>query len=144
MEEGTGMEVTAALPHRYPFLMVDRVLALEPGCWAAAVKNVTSDDPFLDQTGRWPSVLLVEAMAQAAGMASAAAGHAATAGVLAAVNRFRCGRAVVAGDRLLVVTRITRRFGSLVQARAVVRAGNARCGAAELVLRVGMPERRGE
>jgi 3-hydroxyacyl-[acyl-carrier-protein] dehydratase len=65
-------EIQNYLPHRYPFLLVDRVLALEPGESITAIKNVTVNEPFFN--GHFPGhpvmpgVLVVEAMAQAAGI----------------------------------------------------------------------------
>jgi 3-hydroxyacyl-[acyl-carrier-protein] dehydratase len=60
------------LPHRYPFLLVDRVVALEPGVSIEAYKNLTINEPFFDghfpENPVFPGVLLVEAMAQAAGI----------------------------------------------------------------------------
>ncbi|MEE4203889.1 MAG: 3-hydroxyacyl-ACP dehydratase FabZ [Halieaceae bacterium] len=60
------------LPHRYPFLLVDRVVALEPGKSIEAYKNLTINEPFFDghfpNKPVFPGVLLVEAMAQAAGI----------------------------------------------------------------------------
>ncbi|HEV2212717.1 MAG TPA: 3-hydroxyacyl-ACP dehydratase FabZ, partial [Gammaproteobacteria bacterium] len=60
------------LPHRYPFLLVDRVLECKPGEWLVALKNVTINEPFFP--GHFPhhpvmpGVLILEAMAQAAGL----------------------------------------------------------------------------
>ena len=60
------------LPHRYPFLLVDRVVALEPGKSIEAYKNLSINEPFFDghfpNKPVFPGVLLVEAMAQAAGI----------------------------------------------------------------------------
>ena len=73
--EATTLEIDSilrALPHRYPFLLIDRVLAIEPGRRLVALKNVTYNEPFFQ--GHWPGrpimpgVLMVEAMAQAAGV----------------------------------------------------------------------------
>ncbi|MDD5297683.1 MAG: 3-hydroxyacyl-ACP dehydratase FabZ [Rhodocyclaceae bacterium] len=67
-------EVMEHLPHRYPFLLVDRVLELEPGKRIVALKNVTINEPFF--TGHFPhhpvmpGVLIMEALAQAAGILS--------------------------------------------------------------------------
>jgi 3-hydroxyacyl-[acyl-carrier-protein] dehydratase len=67
-------EVMAHLPHRYPFLLVDRVLECEPGKHIVAVKNVTINEPFFQ--GHFPhhpvmpGVLIMEALAQAAGILS--------------------------------------------------------------------------
>ena len=61
-------EISALLPHRYPFLLVDRVLSIEPGVGIKSVKNVTINEPFFQ--GHFPGepimpgVLILEAMAQ--------------------------------------------------------------------------------
>jgi 3-hydroxyacyl-[acyl-carrier-protein] dehydratase len=73
--EKTEMDIHAILrllPHRYPFLLVDRVLELKPGASIKALKNVTINEPFF--TGHFPvrkvmpGVLILEALAQAAGI----------------------------------------------------------------------------
>ena len=65
-------EVTKHLPHRYPFLLVDRVLECTPGESVVAIKNVTINEPFFPghfpQRPVMPGVLIMEAMAQASGM----------------------------------------------------------------------------
>ncbi len=69
MDIGKIMDI---LPHRYPFLLVDRVLDLDPGRRVVALKNVTINEPFF--AGHFPGhpimpgVLIVEAMAQAGGL----------------------------------------------------------------------------
>jgi 3-hydroxyacyl-[acyl-carrier-protein] dehydratase len=71
----TGMdiqEILKTLPHRYPFVLVDRVLQLDKGQYAKAIKNVSINEPFF--TGHFPArpvmpgVLVIEALAQAAAM----------------------------------------------------------------------------
>jgi len=65
-------KIMELLPHRYPFLLVDRVTAVEPGASLSAIKNVTFNEPFFQ--GHFPGqpimpgVLLLEAMAQATGL----------------------------------------------------------------------------
>jgi len=63
-------EVLEYLPHRYPFLLIDRVLLCEPGKRVVALKNVTINEPFFQGHFPYypvmPGVLIVEAMAQAA------------------------------------------------------------------------------
>jgi len=68
--------IMSLLPHRYPFLLVDRVLELDPGRRIVAIKNVSVNEPFFQ--GHWPAlpimpgVLIIEAIAQAAGVLFAA------------------------------------------------------------------------
>ncbi|MDD2319475.1 MAG: 3-hydroxyacyl-ACP dehydratase FabZ [Geobacteraceae bacterium] len=65
-------EITKILPHRYPFLMVDRILEMDPGKRIVGIKNVTINEPFFQ--GHFPGhpvmpgVLIIEAMAQVAGI----------------------------------------------------------------------------
>lgn len=63
-------QVLEYLPHRYPFLLVDRVLSCEPGKTLCALKNVTINEPFFQghfpQYAVMPGVLIIEALAQAA------------------------------------------------------------------------------
>lgn len=65
-------KIMELLPHRYPFLLVDRVIEIEPGVGLSAIKNVTVNEPFFQ--GHFPGqpimpgVLILEAMAQATGL----------------------------------------------------------------------------
>ena len=65
-------EIMRALPHRYPFLLVDRILEMEPGQRVVGLKNVTINEPFFPGhfPGRpvMPGVLIIEAMAQTGGV----------------------------------------------------------------------------
>ena len=65
-------EIKEYLPHRYPFLLVDRVLEVEPGKRLLAIKNVTANEPFFlghfPKVPIMPGVLILEAMAQVGGM----------------------------------------------------------------------------
>lgn len=124
------------LPHRYPFLLLDRVIEVIPGQSAVAVKNLTRSDPLLDADGCLPSVLLAEAIAQCIGLAVLAL-RPDSGAVLARIDRFRVGaRPVVAGDQLDVRARILRVFGATVKSRGVVRVNGRIRAAGELVLQL--------
>ena len=98
-------DVMRILPHRYPFLMVDRVTELEPGVRAVAIKAVTANEPQF--TGHFPDrpimpgVLMVEALAQTAGIAVVTLpDYQGKLGLFAGIDECRFKRMVVPGDTL--------------------------------------------
>ena len=99
--------IQAMLPHRYPFLLIDRVVEFEPGKRATAIKNVTINEPFFQ--GHFPSepvmpdVLIVEAMAQtAAVLVMTSLGQEAEGKLVyfMSIENARFRRPVVPGDRV--------------------------------------------
>jgi 3-hydroxyacyl-[acyl-carrier-protein] dehydratase len=111
--------IQALLPHRYPFLLVDRVLELEPNHRVLAVKNVSINEPFFQ--GHFPGhpvmpgVLVLEALAQAGGLLtqlSAAAAGAVNGEeklfYLVKIDNARFSRMVVPGDRLMLEVKLKR------------------------------------
>jgi 3-hydroxyacyl-[acyl-carrier-protein] dehydratase len=102
-----AMQILATLPHRYPFLLIDRISACEPAKSITAIKNVSTNEPFFQGhfPGRpvMPGVLVIEAMAQAGGVLS----HVTLGDVepkplffLAGVNNARFRQTVLPGDQL--------------------------------------------
>ena len=115
-------QILNLLPHRYPFAMVDRVIAYEPGRMAVAIKNVTINEPQFQGhfPGRplMPGVLIVEAMAQVGGlivtqMPDLPKGLF----VFAGIDGVRFRRPVVPGDQLLITCELLcvkrKRFGKV-------------------------------
>jgi 3-hydroxyacyl-[acyl-carrier-protein] dehydratase len=119
MSEGFSMDIRAVLaqlPHRYPFLLVDRVIECVPGKRIEAIKNVTVNEPFFP--GHFPGnpvmpgVIILEALAQAAGILAFK-----TAGVVpdqdsrfyfVGIDDARFRRPVVPGDRLVLKATLER------------------------------------
>lgn len=104
------------LPHRYPFLLVDRVVEAVPGEHLVAVKNVTINEPFFaghfPQRPVMPGVLILEAMAQSCGLlAFATDGEApgSTIFYLVGVDNARFKRPVEPGDQVTLESRLARR-----------------------------------
>lgn len=107
-----AQQIMEYLPHRYPFLLIDRVLSVELGevKKAVALKNVTLNEPFF--TGHFPGnpvmpgVLIIEAMAQAAGMlahlAAETEGRKGELYYLVKVDNARFSKVVVPGDQLIL------------------------------------------
>jgi 3-hydroxyacyl-[acyl-carrier-protein] dehydratase len=101
----SNIEVQNILPHRYPFLLVDKILEVEPGKKAVGIKNVTVNEPFFQ--GHFPGypimpgVLIVEALAQTAGVAVAIMQeNKGKLGVFAGIDSMKFKRQVVPGDTL--------------------------------------------
>lgn len=119
MSEGFPMDIQAVLaqlPHRYPFLLVDRVIECVPGKRIEAIKNVTVNEPFFPGhfPGRpvMPGVIILEALAQAAGILAFK-----TAGVVpdeksrfffVGIDNARFRRPVEPGDRLVLKATLER------------------------------------
>ena len=118
------------LPHRYPFLLVDRVIELEPGKRIAAIKNVSINEPFFlghfPHLPVMPGVPIVEALAQAAGILSfqtlGRKSDADSVYYFVGIDAARFRRPVVPGDQLRLeveIVRISRAMGKYT-ARATV------------------------
>lgn len=131
-------EIQHIIPHRYPFLLVDRILEVEPGVKAIGLKNVTVNEPFF--AGHFPGmpimpgVLIAEALAQVGAVALL---HTETnrgkVGLLAGMDQFRFRHMVVPGDTLLLEMEITRMKGSIGKGRGVAKVGDRIVAEGELM-----------
>jgi len=100
-------EIMSLLPHRYPFLLVDRVLDHEPGKFIHAIKNVSVNEPqftgHFPQQPVFPGVLILEALAQASGVLGYKSSGAPSDNELyyfAGIDKARFRRVVIPGDVL--------------------------------------------
>ena len=134
-------QILQLLPHRYPFLLVDRVLEIEKGKSIKALKNVTINEPFF--VGHFPhrpvmpGVLMLEAMAQAAALLSFA-----TQGVtpddktvyyFAGIDAARFKRPVEPGDQLVMDVELLRHKAGIYKFKGVTRVGEELACEAELM-----------
>ncbi|OPL16991.1 MAG: 3-hydroxyacyl-[acyl-carrier-protein] dehydratase FabZ [delta proteobacterium ML8_D] len=109
-------EISALLPHRYPFLLVDRVLSIEPGLSIKSLKNVTINEPFFQ--GHFPGepimpgVLILEAMGQTGiifAKNTETGGFGNKLLVFAGMDEVRFRRQVVPGDQLIMELKLLKR-----------------------------------
>jgi 3-hydroxyacyl-[acyl-carrier-protein] dehydratase len=127
------LQILKTLPHRYPFLLVDRVLELDPGKRIVAIKNVTMNEPQF--TGHWPEnpvmpgVLILEAMAQVGGiMLLCLAEEKGKTAFFGGVDGVRWRKQVGPGDQLVMEATIERRKGDIGRAKIVARVdGEVAC-----------------
>jgi 3-hydroxyacyl-[acyl-carrier-protein] dehydratase len=117
-------DIMRIIPHRYPFLLIDRVVALEPGKRVVAIKSVTANEPQF--TGHFPDrpimpgVLMVEALAQAGAVAVLSLPEYRGKLVLfAGIDDCRFRRTVLPGDQLLLKVELEKLRGMFGRARAV-------------------------
>ena len=111
-------EIMKLLPHRYPFLLIDRVMSytLEPEKTLTAIKNVSINEPFFQghfpTTPVMPGVLILEAMAQACGVlahvALATEGEIGGIYYLVKIDNAKFARKVIPGDQLVIEVKQTR------------------------------------
>lgn len=133
------------IPHRYPFLLVDRILELEVGKRAVGQKNVTMNEPFFQ--GHFPGypvmpgVLIVEALAQVGAVAILAAEeHRGKIAFFAGIDNFRFRSQVKPGDVLTLEVELTRVRGSIGKGRGVAKVGETVVAEGELMFALGQVE----
>lgn len=147
-------QIQKLLPFRYPFLMIDRVVELEPGKRGVGIKNVTQNEPYFQ--GHFPGepilpgVLIVEACGQITAVvlmteglfdaqgrpldATADLAAQPRKGYLASIDRFKFMQTVIPGDQLVLESVIGKRVQGLLQASVKARVGNRVVAEGQLVV----------
>lgn len=119
-------EIQEIIPHRYPFLLIDKIVEFEPGKRAVGVKNVTINEPFFQ--GHFPDypvmpgVLIIEALAQVG--AVAVLGLEANKGkiaLFAGIDKLRIRRQVKPGDVLTLELELTRMRGPIGRGKGIAK-----------------------
>ena len=145
MSEGFSMDIQAVLaqlPHRYPFLLVDRVIECVPGKRIHAIKNVTINEPFFPGhfPGRptMPGVMILEALAQAAGILAFK-----TAGVVpddksrfyfVGIDGARFRRPVMPGDQLALKATFDRAMRGIWKFTTIAEVDNVEVASATMMV----------
>jgi 3-hydroxyacyl-[acyl-carrier-protein] dehydratase len=147
-------DIMRQLPHRYPFLMVDRVIELVPGERIVAVKNVTFNEPYF--TGHFPhrpvmpGVMIIEAIAQAAGiLAFKTVGFTPTEDThfyFVAIDKARFRKPVEPGDQIVLTVKVLRSFKGIWKFHGLAEVDGAEVASTEIMVAPDTkpPEKKGE
>ncbi|MEA3435428.1 MAG: 3-hydroxyacyl-ACP dehydratase FabZ [Thermodesulfobacteriota bacterium] len=132
------------LPHRYPFLLVDRILEIVPGEKIVALKNVTMNEPFFQGhfpgTPIMPGVLIIEAMAQAGGVLFSSEQLKEKQGSLfyfMGMDKVKFRKPVVPGDQIIFEVKIIRQRSKVVKMAGIATVDQKIVAEAELMATIG-------
>lgn len=135
-------DIQEILPHRYPFLLVDRILEMEEGTRAVGLKNVTVNEPFFN--GHFPDypvmpgVLIVEALAQVGGVAMLSKEeNKGKLAFFAGIDKCRFKRQVKPGDQLKLEVEILRLKGTIGKGKGVASVDGEIACEVELMFAIG-------
>jgi 3-hydroxyacyl-[acyl-carrier-protein] dehydratase len=145
MSESLKMDIEAImrqLPHRYPFLLVDRVLACKPGQYIHALKNVTVNEPFFPghfpHRPVMPGVMIIEALAQTAGLLAFRTADVVpdsdTRFYFVAIDNARFRKPVEPGDQLILKVTLKRAFKGIWKFHGVAEVDGAEVASAEIMV----------
>ena len=145
MSESISLDINAVmrlLPHRYPFLMVDRVIECRKGESIRAIKNVTANEPFFPghfpHRPVMPGVMIIEALAQAAGILAFVTADVvpddSTRFYFVGIDKARFRKPVEPGDQVVLTARLERTMRGIWKFSAVAYVGDAEVASAELMV----------
>lgn len=137
-------EIMQYLPHRYPFLLVDRIVELIPGKKVTGLKNVTINEPFFQGhfPGRpiMPGVLILEAMAQAGGMLAFASMPEKEKGSLMyfmGMDQVKFRKPVLPGDQLILELEVIKQRSKIMKLSATAKVDGQVAAEAQLMATIG-------
>ncbi len=135
-------DILKLLPHRYPFLMVDRVLECKAGDSIRALKNVTFNEPYFmghfPQRPVMPGVMIIEALAQTAGILAFVTGgvvpDANTKFYFVGIDKARFRKPVEPGDQLILAAQLTRSFKGIWRFSSTASVGDVEVASADMMV----------
>lgn len=133
----SSLEIQGIIPHRIPFLMVDRIIELEPGIRAVGIKNVSGNESFF--SGHFPGnpimpgVLIIEALAQVGAVAVLSMPeHQGKLAIFAGMDKVRFRRQVVPGDQLVLEVELLKLRGNIGKGSAMAKVDGETAAELEL------------
>ena len=135
-------EIVRLLPHRYPFLLVDRVLECIPGKTIRALKNITYNEPYFPghfpHRPVMPGVIIIEALAQTAGILAFVTGgvvpDADTRFYFVGIDKARFRKPVEPGDQLILTAQVTRSFKGIWRFATAAYVGTTEVASADMMV----------
>ncbi|MBI5848734.1 MAG: 3-hydroxyacyl-ACP dehydratase FabZ [Nitrospirae bacterium] len=129
-------DIMKKLPHRYPFLLVDRIIAMEPSVSITGIKNVTINEPFFQ--GHFPGqpimpgVLIIEAMAQVGGVLAFSTSSEAKSVFFMSIEKAKFRKPVVPGDQLKMELKVIQHRGNVWKLSGVAKVDDKVVAEADL------------
>lgn len=124
-------DVKSILPHKYPFLMIDKILDVEPKVYAVGVKNVSHNEPIFQghfpDDNIFPGAMLIEALAQMTGIMYAYSDiedSKSKIGYLAGVNKIRLYKIIRPGDQIILKSENVNSWDNIIEARVTAYVDN--------------------
>ncbi|NLU51545.1 MAG: 3-hydroxyacyl-ACP dehydratase FabZ [Clostridiaceae bacterium] len=128
-----ALEIMKRLPHRYPFLLIDRVLEVQPGKYGKGLKNITINEPYFQghfpERPIVPGILLIEMLAQMAALVYTATesedeNAAEKVGYIAKIEEVKFIDLVQPGDQLIIEVENNNIFGNFIEVRGKISSEN--------------------
>lgn len=132
-------EIQRILPHRYPFLLLDRILEIEPGKRGVGVKNLTGNEWFFQGHSFYPPNLLLESLAQVGGVVLGAKAReedprAVVQGLFAGVSDFSFRRFPVRGEQIRLQAEVRQSLASIYKFSAEAFVGEEKIAGGQILL----------
>lgn len=134
-------EIQEIIPHRYPFLLVDRIIDGQEGSWAQGIKNVSVNEYFFaghfPQHHVMPGVLIIEALSQVGAVAILSTEeNKGKIAFFAGIKKAKFKRQVLPGDQLYLECKLERQLGNIGFGKAVAKVEGEICCTAELTFAI--------
>jgi 3-hydroxyacyl-[acyl-carrier-protein] dehydratase len=134
-------EIEKILPHRYPFLLVDKIIDGEEGNWAAGIKNITRNEYFFQghfpEYHVMPGVLIIEALAQVGAIALLSLEeNRGKIAFFAGIKSAKFKKEVLPGDQLYLECKLKRQLGNIGFGSAIAKVDGEICCTAELTFAI--------